>query len=108
LGISSADPISLLQTDDYFEVDFTDLTLNIAGGMDAAANLSGVRALFSGAANGDGQVNSLDKNLFWRPANGQSYEYFFSSGDFNLDGVVNSLDKNFYWRANNGNASLSD
>jgi len=70
------------------------------------ANLSGVGALFSGDANGDGQINSFDRNLFWRPANGQVYEYFFSSGDFNLDGVVNSLDKNSHWKINNSKVSF--
>ena len=57
--------------------------------------------MVAGNANFDIQVNSVDKNDYWRPANGQPYNYFNSKADFNLDGMVNAVDKNGYWRNNN-------
>jgi hypothetical protein len=56
-------------------------------------------ALFGGNANGDGAINAVDRNSFWRPQNG-SFGYL--GADFDLSGLVNAVDQNSYWRVNNG------
>ncbi|MFT4662199.1 MAG: hypothetical protein ACI8XB_002487 [Patiriisocius sp.] len=64
--------------------------------------------LISGDANSDGQINSIDKNIFWRVQNGIGFDYATFRSDFNLDGAVNSVDKNFFWRINNSKAQQLD
>jgi len=58
-------------------------------------------AMYSGDANGDGAINAVDRNAWWRPQNGQPYNYNTSKADFNLDGAVNTVDRDVYWRVNN-------
>jgi len=67
-----------------------------------------VDCLISSDANGDGQINSIEKNVFWRPENGQVYNYFLKKADFNLDGIINSYDKNILWRKNNSRIEQLD
>ena len=43
----------------------------------------------------------MDKNLYWRVQNGQTFDYLIFTADFNMDGAVNAVDKNLYWRINN-------
>lgn len=66
-----------------------------------AANKFGMRA---GDGNNDGGVDALDKNISWRPENGQAWGYS-KYADFNLDGGIDALDINLYWRLMNGSAS---
>ena len=66
--------------------------------IDAANN---IYAMYSADANGDGTVNSVDRNAHWRPQNGGIYNYGTSTADFNLDGAVNAVDRNAHWRVNN-------
>jgi len=88
-------------------VDFTDPTLNLFG-TDPVTQVGGVNVLIAGDANGDGQINSFDKNDFWRPQNAISYGYSISTADFNLDAFVNALDRNIYWRINNSKIEQLD
>lgn len=66
--------------------------------IDAANN---IYVMYSADANGDGTVNSVDRNAHWRPQNGGVYNYSTSTADFNLDGAVNAVDRNAHWRVNN-------
>lgn len=80
-------------------VDFTSIP---TFGSNAQKDLgSGLFGLYAGSANGDGQINAVDANLYWRPQNGQPYDYLGSTADFNLDGAVNAVDSNLFWRPNN-------
>ena len=82
-------------------VDFTNSS-TLTYGTNAQIQLSsGLMAMVSGDANGDGSVNAVDKNTHWRPQNGQSFNYLSSNADFNLDGAVNAIDQNLHWRINN-------
>ena len=56
-------------------------------------------AMLAGDANGDGNVNAVDKNLVWRLQNGFSG---YLGGDSDLSGTANAVDANLYWRPNNG------
>ncbi|MEM9917264.1 MAG: hypothetical protein AAF990_04170 [Bacteroidota bacterium] len=99
LGIRSANPLPL-GSDIGTLVDFTNTAFATFGNR-SQVDLSGVLALYSGNANQDGQVNAVDKNAYWRPQNGQPFDYLIFTADFNLDGNVNAVDKNLYWRVNN-------
>ena len=68
-------------------------------GGDAKLLEAGVYGLFSGDANGSGQVQNDDKNDFWKLQVGLSG---YRSADFNLNGEVQNDDKNDFWKANVG------
>jgi hypothetical protein len=95
-------------TSGLITIDYTDPTLNVFGGANAMTSVDGLMMLISADANGDGQVNSVDKNIHWRVENGAPFDYSTIKADFNLDGVINSIDKNFFWRLNNGKADSLD
>ncbi|CAN5451620.1 hypothetical protein BH10BAC5_BH10BAC5_15660 [soil metagenome] len=78
--------------------DFT-TGLNKYFGNDAKSLSGGVFGMYSGDGNRDGSVDNSDRNLIWRPNNGNSG---YQNADFNLDGSVDNLDKNLKWRPNNG------
>ncbi|MEM7374962.1 MAG: FG-GAP-like repeat-containing protein [Bacteroidota bacterium] len=83
-------------------VDFSDPATPVYDdGGAAMKNSGGVMLLWAGDANGDGTINAVDKNTFWRVENGNPYLYGTSTADFNLDGVINAADANGFWRANN-------
>ena len=84
-----------------FNYDFT-TGLNKFYGSDAK-NLGGnIFGMYSGDGNSDGSVDNTDRNLIWRPNNGQAG---YLNADFNLDGSVDNIDKNQKWRPNNGKAT---
>jgi len=89
-------------------VDFTDPTTALFGGTNAMATYGSIRAMIAGDANDDGQVNTTDKNSFWRLQNGTPYNYFNSRADFDLNAIVNTIDKTVYWRLNNSKARILD
>jgi len=60
---------------------------------------TGVLALISGDADGDGGVLPTDLNLYWRVQTGLSG---YRSADFDLDGTVLPSDLNLCWRVNTG------
>jgi len=77
-------------------------------GIDALKDVSGIMMQIAADANGDGQVNTVDKNINWRLENGLPFEYTINKADFNLDGTVNSVDKNGLWRTNNSKTEQLD
>ncbi len=70
-------------------------------GTEALKNISGKYAMWSGDANGNGNINAVDLNAHWRLQNGQTFNYSTSNADFNLSGFVNAVDLNAHWRPNN-------
>lgn len=98
LGAMSANTFSLSAV--ATSIDFTSM---LTYGTNAQTDLgSGIMGLWAGDANGNGAVNAVDRNLFWRPQNGQPFQYPSSSADWNLNGSVNAADRNLFWRLNNG------
>ncbi|MEM7512190.1 MAG: DNRLRE domain-containing protein [Bacteroidota bacterium] len=83
-------------------VDFSDPNNQLLGGNITGTILGDKLLMKGGDANGDGVINAIDKNQYWRTENGDTYEYGVTRADFNLDGVVNAIDKNEFWRRNNG------
>ncbi|MEM8899195.1 MAG: discoidin domain-containing protein, partial [Bacteroidota bacterium] len=83
-------------------IDFSSPLTSVAGGSQSGKVLNGKRLMLAGDANGDGSINAIDKNLYWKQENGSLNLYGTTKADFNLDGTVNAVDKNEYWRVNNG------
>ena len=83
-------------------VDFTDPNNPLLGANSSGTILGDKLLMKGGDANGDGVINAIDKNQYWRTENGSVYEYGVTRADFNLDGAVNAIDKNELWRKNNG------
>lgn len=83
-----------------------DLTkYGVFGGIPAGVVVnSGVLAMAPGDADGSNDVNAIDRNSIWQPANGSSGDYF--PADLNLDGQVNDLDQNTFWLPFNGRFTL--
>lgn len=96
LGIRT---IETYNTSNLIDVDFTSSN-NLFGTL-PTINIGGIEAMYSGDASIDGQINTVDKNTYWRVENGQPYSYINSKADFNMDGIVNPIDKNNFWRTNN-------
>jgi len=96
-----------LSTSSTMNVDFSNPATAVFG-TDPMTPIGGVNTMIAGDANADGQVNSGDKNLFWRVQNGITFNYLSSGADFNMDGIVNTIDKNNIWRINNSKAQQLD
>lgn len=92
-----------IQCDTIVPIDFTN-GFTSTWGQNAQDSLGGIFMMIAGNANGDGQINAVDRNNYWRPQNGQPFMYSIFFSDFNLDGAVNSVDINLYWRPNNSKA----
>lgn len=58
--------------------------------------------MFAGNANGDNQINELDKTGFWDMEVGENG---YLRSDFNLNGQTDNKDKNDYWNENTGAVS---
>jgi hypothetical protein len=63
---------------------------------------NGTAMMYSGDADGNGQVQNTDNILQWQPQAGQAG---YKEGDFNLDGQVQNTDLILFWRANSGRGS---
>ncbi|MFT4660243.1 MAG: dienelactone hydrolase [Patiriisocius sp.] len=81
-------------------IDYSDVNLPLFG-VTAMHEENGVRMMYAGNANYDQQINSIDKNGYWRIQNANQYDYFTTNSDFDMNGAINSVDKNLYWRMNN-------
>ncbi len=68
-------------------------------GSDAKQLASGVYGMYTGDANGNGQVQNDDKNDYWKLQVGTAG---YKGADFNLNGQVQNDDKNDYWKNNVG------
>lgn len=106
LDIMSAAALSISSYPTLNQYDFTtSLSQAYSAGGDALVEIeTGVFAMISGDANGDGSVNAIDRNLYWRPENGQPFDYS-KPADFNMDGAINAIDRNLHWRLNNGKST---
>ncbi|MFW5725051.1 MAG: serine protease [Bacteroidota bacterium] len=62
----------------------------------------GVYAMYGGDGDGNGQVQTQDKNEVWNLQAGQSG---YHAGDFDLNGQVQTQDKNEIWNSNSGVAT---
>lgn len=99
LGVMTATPITF---DDTTSFDFSDPNSAVyANGANPQNNLSGVLCMWAGDMNGDGTINAVDKNTYWKPEKDSDFIYGTSKADLNLDGTVDATDSNTYWRANN-------
>jgi hypothetical protein len=87
-------------TGSLITIDFNDPAVGLFG-TNGMITVGGNRTMIAADANGDGQINSIDKNSHWRVQNGAAFIYLTSTGDFDLNGTVNSIDKNILWRVNN-------
>ncbi|MCF7813746.1 MAG: hypothetical protein K9N40_04640 [Candidatus Cloacimonetes bacterium] len=104
LPVMTQDKIILSDNpDNATSLDFTDPT-NAFG--NPSTNLkkleTEVFGLYSGDANGDGNIFPSDLNDYWRIQTGQSG---YKTADFNLDGNVLPTDLNDLWRINSGISS---
>jgi len=96
LDIMTASAITLNSNSALY--DFTSGTDKVYGG--SAKQLeSGVYGMYAGDADGNGQVQTSDKNDYWWPQSGTAG---YKSGDFDLNGQVQTSDKNDYWWNNSG------
>lgn len=106
LGFRSMNSIALSSTTAI--VDFTNNSVPTFG-VGALKELSpGKYGMYSGDANGDGNVNSSDRNAHWRIQNGGTYDYLNSTADFDLNGAINAIDRNAHWRVNNSKVAQID
>jgi hypothetical protein len=102
LGVITAHPYRFAPNETTF-VDLTD-SISKVQGVDAMwAESNGKFSLRGGDADGNGVVNAIDRNAYWRVQNGTSGTNL--PADFNGDGAVNAIDRNSIWRPNNGRAS---
>jgi endonuclease I len=93
--------------DSLVVINFADPDLAVSG-IDSRKITNDTALLISGDANGDGVINVVDKNSYWRNQNGQPFSYNSTLSDFNLDGNINSIDKNNHWRFNNSKIQYLD
>jgi len=63
---------------------------------------AGIYGMYGGDADGNGQIQTQDKNNVWNLQSGQSG---YLAGDFDLNGQVQTQDKNEIWNPNSGMAS---
>lgn len=96
LGVMSA--TAAVMNPGYFEYDFTDAQSKAYnnGQKDLGGGYFG---LYGGDADGNGQVQTQDKNLYWLPQFGTAG---YKEGDFDLNGQVQTQDKNLIWLPNFG------
>jgi hypothetical protein len=102
LGVISTIPFRFAPNETTF-VDLTDSISKVQGTEAMWAESNGKFSLRGGDADGNGVVNAIDRNAYWRVQNGTSGTNL--PADFNGDGAVNAIDRNAIWRVNNGRAS---
>lgn len=103
LGIMTADLVDL---DSNPYLDFSSSAMSVySAGDTPRKNFNGLELMWCGDADGDGNINSRDKNAHWRKQNGERHIPGTTTADFNMDGVINAVDLNEYWRKNNSKIS---
>ncbi len=98
LAVMSASSVGLTAASPPAPYDFTTDQAK-AYGSNAQLAIASRFAMFGGDGNGDGGVDTLDKNTVWRSQDGKNG---YLAGDFNMDGGVDALDANLIWKPNNG------
>ena len=97
IPIMTADKINLSLSPTIYDIS---QDINKAYGTNALKDMgSGYYAMYTGDANGNGQVQNNDSEEYWSIQNGQSG---YKSGDFNLNGQVQNNDRETFWVPNNG------
>ncbi len=91
--------VPLTRINGTYSYDFT-TAVNKAYGSGLIQLASGVWGMHAGDSDGNNDINSNDRNTYWRVDNGTTGTY--SRSDCNMDGDVNAVDRNAYWRTNNG------
>ncbi len=78
-------------------------TMDRSGYLQGHKNLgSGVFGMYGGDGDGNGQIQTQDKNDVWNAESGLSG---YRAGDFDMNSQVQSQDKNNIWNANSGVAT---
>ncbi len=101
LAVMSQSGVTLNTTSPPATYDFT-TALNKHYGGDARLLEAGVYGMYAGDANGNGMVQTTDKNVDWRTDVGKTGYY---GADMNLNSMVQTTDKNSYWRLTVGKNS---
>lgn len=94
LGMMSAYPIS--EYDGVYSYNFT-TAMGMAYLNGQKSLNSNVYGMVAGDADGNGEIESIDKDGYWAI---QAGETGYKSADFNLEGKVDNKDKNDYWLVN--------
>ncbi len=97
LAVMSANAVTLSENSSTL-YDFTTGTAQYYGA-DAKQLETGVYGMYTGDASANGQVQTSDKNDYWKSQVGTNG---YKSADFNLNGEVQTSDKNDYWKNNVG------
>ena len=97
LGVMSATPVTLRTM-----VDFSSPQTAVFGTSVQRLNVNGKALLFSGDADGNGQIQNTDDVMQWMPNAGTSG---YKAADYNMDGQVQNTDRVFIWRQNVGRGS---
>jgi hypothetical protein len=100
LALMSSNPVSLNSSS--VQYDFTTSQTKAYGSNPMKDLGSGVFGMYAGDGDGNGYINAVDRNSFWRLQNGTNG---YLSADFDLNGSVNAVDRNGFWRVNNGMAT---
>jgi hypothetical protein len=99
LPVMSANP--LVESGGIYSYDFT--TAMGMAYLNGQKSLNGsVYGMYAGDADGNGEIESIDKNGFWAIQAGNKG---YKSADFNMNSQVDNLDKNDFWTENNGISS---
>jgi hypothetical protein len=98
VGMMTANIVPVQVSNTPTAIDFT--TAPIYGGPTAHATVgAGFKALISGDASGDGQVQNTDDVYSWQPTVGSAG---YQGADYDLDGQVQNSDKVNHWITNAG------
>lgn len=108
LAVMSSGALQLI--DDVYSWNFTqDLKKAFTGSLSRSGYLQGhkdlgggVFGMYGGDGDGNGQIQTQDKNNVWNVESGLSG---YRAGDFDMNSQVQTQDKNNIWNANSGVAS---
>ena len=98
LAIMSANAVNL-PNNSGSAYDFTTAQTQAYGTNSMKDLGSGVYGMWTGDADGNGQIQNSDKNSYWQVQVGLAG---YQSADFDLNGQVQNNDKNSYWSVNVG------
>lgn len=94
LGVMTANPVGL-----GTGVEFFDPGMQIYGSGNSRLIQTNEALLFSGDADGNGQIQNTDDVLHWQPEAGTAG---YKNADFNMDGQVQNVERVFIWTKNVG------
>lgn len=98
VAVMNANPLDEIES--IYSFDFTMSPTEVFAGNQSMANLgNGLWGMFAADANGNGQIDNVDKVDFWAA---QFSSTGYLQGDFNLDSQVDISDKTQTWNLNSG------